>query len=290
MDEAVPDKIKELIAPQNRLELQRWVESEYEAARKLLRERQYKEALKKFKCVFANDAGYRLFLDNREIINLVKNYAPAGAVIKRWRNDKERLVLEQKADLALIRQWDTLNSCLKEKDRTIDVLLKLQAEGADEQLLNSILNCTWERLALTRRYDVLKDYLDSLGFHLLLHALDYDSDVLFPHHRKMTNSARKDDMQRHVSYLLQEGTLSYEVALGLGEKHIASEFAKKILSVETSDRCYASLIKGAIRARNYPEAKAMFMDAQKHFSLRRLRYCSKAIKAMPKSEFAKLSK
>jgi hypothetical protein len=258
MDEAVPDKIKELIAPQNRLELQRWVESEYEAARKLLRERQYKEALKKFKCVFANDAGYRLFLDNREIINLVKNYAPAGAVIKRWRNDKERLVLEQKADLALIRQWDTLNS--------------------------------WERLALTRRYDVLKDYLDSLGFHLLLHALDYDSDVLFPHHRKMTNSARKDDMQRHVSYLLQEGTLSYEVALGLGEKHIASEFAKKILSVETSDRCYASLIKGAIRARNYPEAKAMFMDAQKHFSLRRLRYCSKAIKAMPKSEFAKLSK
>jgi hypothetical protein len=289
MDEAVFNKIRESVAPQNRLDLQRQVESEYAAAEKLLEEQKYKDALQKFKWVFANDAGHRLFLYGPEITKLIKNYPPAGAVIKRWRNDKERLVLEQKADSTVIRQWNTLNSCLKDKDRTINVFLKLQVNGADKQLLHAILNCTWERLALAKRYALLKDYLDSLGFHVFLHALEYDSLVLFPKHQKLSQRQRKESLQRHVEYLLQRGTLSYEVALGLGEKHIASEFAKKILSVETSDRFYAGLIKGAVRARAYPEAKAMFVDAKGKFSLRQLRFSLKAIRTMPKSEFARLS-
>jgi hypothetical protein len=285
MNEQMPDKITELVAPQNRLELERKVEDEYEAARTLLKDKHYKEALKKFKWVFATQASHDLFLRPSEIVKLAKNYPPAGAVIKRWRNDKERLVIAQKADTTLVRQWDTLNTCLGEKERTCDVFLSLQAAGAHDELLHSILNHIWERLARSKKYDLLQAYLPTLGFHLLLHAVDYDSLILFPGHRKLTKDRRREDLDRHIAYILQKGSLSYEVALGLGEKRVAAEFAKKILSIETSDRAYAGLITGAVSAHAYPEAAAMFDDAKGKFSLRRLRHSSKAIRAMPLVNF-----
>jgi hypothetical protein len=288
MDEGLPDKIKERVSPQIRLDVERHVESEYEVARTLLRDGLFKEALKKFKWVFANDSSHHLFLPRTEIVKLTKNYPPAGAVIKRWRNDKERLVMEQKADSTLISQWNTLNSCLGEKDRTSDVFLKLEAADADEQLQHSILSHIWEKMARSKKYDHLKGYLPTLGFHLLLHAVEYDSLILFPGHGKLTKNQRRDDIKRHVAYFLHDGPISYEVALGLGEKHVAAEFAKKILAFETSDRVYASLIKGAVRARAYPEAAALFNEAKEKFSLRRLRYSSRAVKAIPKSKLVHL--
>jgi len=287
MDEGLPEKIKERVAPQSRLDVERHVMSEYGAARKLLKDGFFKEALRKFKWVFANDSS-PLFLMPTEIVKLTKNYPPAGAVIKRWRNDKERLVIAQKADRTLIRQWVTLNSCLGEKDRTSDVFLKLEAAGAAEELLHSILYHIWQRMARAKKYDQLRSYLPTLGFHLLLHAVEYDSAMLFPGHGKMTKQQLREDIKMNKDYLLKYGPISYEVALGVGENHVASEFAKKILALETSDRVYASLINGAIRARAYPEAAAMFNEAKEKFSLRRLRNSSKALKAMPKSQLARV--
>ncbi len=288
MDEALPETIKESVSPQNRLEQERRVEAEYEAARRLLKDKVYKEALKKFKWVFANDPGYNLFLRRSEIVGLAKNFPPAGAVVKRWRNDKERLIVAQMADSKLIGQWDTLNECLGERQRTIDVFLKLQAAGANERLQHYILNHIWKRLAASRKYEVLRAYLPTLGFHLLLHAVEYDAAILFPGHRKLTKMQRRQDIERHIDYNLKDAPICYEVALGLGEKHVAAEFAKKILGLERSDRIYAGLIRGAVRARAYPEAVALFSDAKEKFSLRRLRYSSKAIKAVPKSKLAQI--
>jgi hypothetical protein len=45
----------------------------------------------------------------------------------------------EKADATLISQWNTLNSCLGEKDRTTDVFLKLAA--VNRSLLVSMLKC-----------------------------------------------------------------------------------------------------------------------------------------------------
>ena len=285
----MPDMFKERVAPQNRLDLERLVEAEYQAACGLLKNKLYKEALKKFKWVFGNDSGFHLFLSRSEIVKLTKNYPPAGAVIKRWRNDKERLIIEEKADSKLIRQWDTLNQCLGEKDRTIDVFLKLRAAEANDDLLDSVLNHIWKRLAASKKYEDLRPYLPTLGFHLLLHAVEYDCAILFPGHRKLTKRQRRQDIERHIAYARQDGLMSYEVALGLGDKHVAAEFAKKILGIETSDLVYAGLIKGAVRARAYPETIALFNEAKTKFSLRRLRYSSKAIKAMPKSQLSRLN-
>jgi hypothetical protein len=289
MDAIVPDKFKERVAPQNRLEQERLIDAEYQAARGLLRKKFYKEALKKFKWVFANDNQFYTDLYPSEIRELTKHYPPAGAVVKRWRNDKERLILEQKADYTLIGQWNTLNLCLGEKGRTIDVFLKLQATGANDDLLQDVLHHVWKRLAVSKKYEHLRTYLPTLGFHVLLHAVEYDCAILFPGSRKLTKRQLRQDIETHIAYARQEGSLSHEIALGLGEKHVAAQFAKKILGIETSDLVYASLIKGAVRARAYAEAVALFNEAQTKFSLRRLRHCSKAIKAMPKSQLSRLS-
>jgi len=280
-EEEALDNVKEPVAPQSRIDLERRVEAEYKAALVLLKEKHYKQALRKFKWVFANEASSDLFLPSTEIRKLVKNYPPAAAVIKRWRNDKERLVLAQNADLTLVGQWDTLNSCLGEKKRTMEVYFKLEAAGAPEELLHDILNEIWESLARARKYEKLKGYLPTLGFHLLLHSIEFDSAMLFPGHRKQSKKEWQHEIERHIEYLLDKGSMSYEVALGLGEKRAAAVFAKKILGVETSDRAYAILIKSAVRARAYPEALAHFAEAKEKFSLRRLKNSSQAIKAIP---------
>lgn len=288
MKDDLPDNLKEQVAPQTRLAAEKRIEEEYAIAQTLLKERRYKEALKKFKWVFANDASYDVFLSSRDITKLCKNYPPAAAVIKRWRNDKEKLLIERNADSKLIGQWDTLNSCLGEKNRTFDVFMQLVAAGAHKELCQSILYHIWQRVAIAKKYEMLRDYLPTLGFHLLLNAIQFDSLNLFPGHRSLNKKQRTEELARHVRYALGDGTMSCEVAFGLGEKRVAEAFVAKILSIECSDRVYAGLLKGAIRARAYPEAIALYKDARNKFSLRRLRQSNKAIRTLPKKQLALL--
>ena len=281
------DKITELVQPQTRLELEKQVESEYEIARGLLNRRKYKEALKKFKWVFANyGPGNRnnMYFDRPEIRRLIKNYRPAVAVIRRWRNDKEKLILSQTADFEIIREWDRLNAALGEKQRTLEVFFKLQAANADEEIQQAILSGIWKKLARSKQYDHLKLYFRTLGFFLLHHIVEYDCAIWFPRNPGARKRDIKDNIKSNYEWILGDGPLTYEIALGLGERQLAAEFAKRILGVETSDNVYASLIKGAIRAHAYPEANTLYGEAQEHFSLRRLRHSSAAVKAIPQSK------
>lgn len=280
----MPDAIKEITPPQQRLDSSRLLESEFKQALELLRNKNYKGALKKFKWVFSHDHVPGRFLSSGEITNLLKGYPTAVTVIRRWRNDKEKLILVGKVDLPLIRDWCLLNNCLREKDRTIAVFLKLKDSGANERLLHDILNEVWPSFAKTKNYNVLSGYLSTLGFHVLLHATEYDSLTLFPDHRDLSKELRRLEFERHIQFMLTKGTLSYEVALGLNYQSVASEFAKKILQVESSDRAYAGLIKAAIRAGSYEEATKLFDEARSAFSLRRLRKCATEMKRLPKAK------
>lgn len=280
------DSSNETTPIQARLELSKKVEHEYEEASKLLRRKLYKESLRKYKWVFSQEATADLFLDAREIMTLLKGYPPAITILKRWRNDKEKLIRSEKCDLPLIRQWRDLNECLGEKERTLEVFLEMREAGADERTLRHLLSNVWERFAKAKNYEALKNYLPSLGTYILLHAMEYDAAILFP--RDESKGAMRWDIEYHTDYMLNDGTLSYEVALGVRMKLVASEFAKKILGVETSDRAYAGLIRSAIRARCYDEAIALFTEAKIAFGLRRLRKSLKAIRRLPKSRLAQV--
>lgn len=292
MDVELPDSINETVPPKERLELAKKIEHEYEEASKLLKKKQYKEALKRYKLVFSQEAQPYFHFPSREIARLMKGYPPAVTVIRRWRNDKEKLIMSEKFDLTLIRQWRELNSCVGEEKRTLEVFLKLKERGATEKTLHALLSHVWKSFARSKKYDVLASYMPDLGFRLLVHATEYDGMTLFPRDKGTSTGAkmqRRWEFDYHVDYMLHEGTLSYEIALGLGMKSVANAFAKKILGVETSDRAYAGLIRGAIRARAYDEAATLFGAAKTEFTSRKLRACFKTIRRLPKSYLARLN-
>jgi len=289
MKTVTTEKIREKIEPQTRIDLKKQSESDYEIARALLKTKQYKEAMKRFKRVFATEQNERSFLFESQIRQLVKNYGPSKVIIKRWRNDKEKLIIAQKADRQLIQQWDALNRGLGEKERTLKIFLQLSATSCNEQLLHAMQNAIWKRLAVLKKYELLKSYLPTLGFHLLLHAIEYDSAILFPTHMQMSKLELKRSLARNKEHILETGPIAYEVAIGLGETRVADVFARKILAMETTDRVYASLIKGAIRAKAFTEAALLFKEAQEVFTRRQLRHTIMTLKSMPKSKLALLS-
>ena len=289
MKDEFADKLTEKEDPQSRLAAAKLTNEEFTLAQALLKQGQFKEALKKFKWAFANDPSSKLFLPRSSISKLCKNYAPATKAVRRWRNDKEKLLTDQGGDFTLIQQWDTLNECLGEKDRTLNVFMRMQTDKADEKLLSAIRGCIWQRLARARRYDLLKDHLYKLGFRLLLNAVQHDSLVLFPTHRKMSKKQRGEEFARHIEFALNDGALSCEVAFGLGDKRVAAVFIAKLLSIECSDRVYAALIKAAIRARSYSDAVAIYREAKEKFSSRQLRQSNKVIKTLPKRQLALLN-
>ncbi len=283
----MPDAAIEAMSPQERIALAQRIQTEQEEASELLNNKMYKEALKKYKWVFSQQIESKAFLSASDVNKLMKGYPPAIKVIRRWRNDKEKLILAERFDLSLVSDWSRLNTCLGEENRTLEVFLKLKASGAKERLLHVILNTLWKNFARTKEYKALDTYLPHLGFHVLLHATEYDSMRLFPRHEDSKANLRWD-LQRHLNYMLDEGTLSYEVALGLGRKSVAFELAKKILSVESSDRAYAGLVRSAIRARSNEEAVALFKEAKESFSARQLRKTLKEIRRLPKAHLSEL--
>jgi hypothetical protein len=286
MSEELRKQLEEQTVPQKRLDQGRKIASEFAAATALLREKKYKEALRKFKWVFSNTTETKYFLSSREIRSLAKHYAPGASVIRRWRNDKERLVIAKQADSNVISEWDILNECLGEKQRTIDVFRKLTAAGADDEILHKIFWHIWKHLARSRKYEELRPFLRTLGWLLLLHIVDYDCETWFPRSRNWTKTQVKEEFSRMRNQIADEGPLICEVALGLGEASLAEELSNRVLSVERSDRVYASLIKGAIRTRIYPAAQSLFGDAKSHLSTRQLRLSAKVVRTIPKSKRA----
>jgi len=284
MSEYFGKDLSEQTVPQERLDHEKKIATQFGIAKTLLKQKKYKEALRKFRWVFSNSLETDCFPTDREIRSLAKNYAPAAAVIRRWRNDKERLIVAQEADSDVIRQWMTLNESLGENLHTIDVFHKLQAADANHHILDSILWRIWEKLVRTGQYEALRSFLPTLGWMLLLHIAEYDIEVWFPRGRDWTTVQIEEEITRKKQEIGEEGPLIFEVAIALAESSIADEFAKRLLVFEHSDLMYAKLIKSAVRARAYSTAEMLFEDAKKSLSKGQWNNSSKAIAAIPSSK------
>ena len=221
----------------------------------------------------------------------MRNYQPAHVAVRRWRSDKEKLIVSQRADRQVIDEWQNLNEILRERKRTFEVLVKLSEEADSEDFRRQVIDFIWKKLARQRRYSLLTDKLWGLGLSLLNHEMESTRDKLFPNAYgiQLSRWTRAWNKKFQLEYMRDEGCLTYEVALALGEKKAAAVFAKKILSVETSDAMLARLIKAAIRAKDYEEAVNVYKNALETFSKRRLQKSTKILKTMPKTKLAKFT-
>lgn len=275
-------------SPKDRLEHDKKVEAEFKAARNLIEEHRYSAALKKVKWVFANNKEKSSIFFYFDITDLVRNYPPARVAAKRWRNDKEKLIVEHRADGDLIREWIKLNEILREPKRTYEVIFKVAQATESEEYRQTLTLQIWKQLARNRKYDLLKNCLQDMVLRVLLKANDHDGETLFPDPND-SKDRKRWKRESLLDYMRNEGCLAYEVALGLGEKKVAAVFAKKILSVETNDAMFARLIRAAIRAKDYEEAVQVYQLARETFTKRRLSKSTKMLKSMPKTRLAKFA-
>lgn len=274
--------IREKKSPEERLRLESSVEREFQLAKKLLKEKKYKEALKKFKLVYSQPLApnHSLSLPEAELKTLIRRYAPAERVVRRWRNDKEKLILRGIADLELLRDWNALNLCLKESNRIEVVFYKLERVPENEDVIESILGEIWPKLAKSKKYNEIGSYLRTLAWFVFLHVSEYESQRLFP--RSESGASQRMVSKYMVEEIATKDPLVYEVALGLGSVEIAGHLCRKILSVEASDRTYGMLINGALRTKHFDEAERLFSEAR--MKLKRYPLCKKAVQRAPKSE------
>lgn len=274
--------IEEKQSPEERLRFESNLERDFQAAKVLLSQKRYKEALREFKSVFSqpNVAEFSFDLPEAEIRQLIKHHPPAERMIRRWRNDKEKLILSGLTDNALFHDWKTLNACLKEKNRVEAVFYKLPRIPENEEAIESILWEIWPKLAKARKYDQIGKFLRTLAWLVFLHVNEFESESLFP--CGSSKSKDRPELRRSLDEIVGNDPLVFEVALGLEELDIASHICKKILSVEASDRTYGKLIDGAIRARNYDEAQRLFSEAR--VRLKRCPICRQSVLKVPKSQ------
>lgn len=278
--------LKEKRSPAERLSVEDALEREFEDAQRLLQKKAYRESFKKFKWIFANSGASHFRLTDSEIKNFLKHYPPAIRVIRKWRNDKENLLLSGQSDGELIREWMMLNSCLKENHRTESCLRKLKENDENEDAVHSILWTLWPKFVRARKYEEIRSFLRTLAWLVFLHVSDLDSENLFGERTpKATFKARINHMRKEI---VEKDCLVFEAALGLGDKYIANLVSKKILSVEASDQSYANLISGACRTRNFDEAEQLFDEACN--KLKRHPFCNRVVKKVPKAQAYRFKK
>jgi hypothetical protein len=273
MAKQYPPKLKEKVPPEQRLALEQNAQSNMQVARRLLNDKNYKEAFKQFKHALVTAEGTDIFPRSAEMAELARNYRPALAALKRWRIQKERLILAQTADSKVISQWETLNDCLNEKDRSLTVFRKLQAAGADEDLLNSFYWKLWRRLVKEKGYEDLRPFFNTLGWLTLSHVSDHHAEKWFP---------SKGSYVRTHEKIIKDGALVYETAIALQKYDSAKVIVDKLLSVEDTDATYAALITAARRARARDEAKALYQQARERLGAHRVRKSTKALGPLAK--------
>lgn len=274
--------IREKQRPEERLQCESSAMQEFSQAKELLKQKKYKEALKKFKFVYSQPVvlHHDWSLPESELKTLIRHYAPAERVIRKWRNDKEKLILRGISDLALLRDWRSLNSCLKESNRTEIVFYKLKRLPENEDVIESILWELWRKLAKSKKYHEIGKYLRTLAWLVFLHVSEYESQRLFP--RNESHEFQQMELQRMIEEIATEDPLVYEVALGLESTEVAEHICRKILSVEASDRTYGKLIMGAVRTKHFDEAQRLYSEARE--ILKRYPLCKNAVRKAPKCE------
>ncbi|HNB17254.1 MAG TPA: hypothetical protein PLC15_17860 [Candidatus Obscuribacter sp.] len=275
-----------LLMRQSIIDRERRAEAALDAAQALLKQKDYKGALRAFKKYYQHyDDDDPFGISTKDVAVLVKNYEPARLVVRRWRNDKEKIILQGKADRKLVDQWISLNEALKEKERTESVYRKLKDSRADDDVLEPLVRHLWRQLVRVRRYEEVRLYFHSLGFFLLLHITEFDCSVLFPGHRGKAVRGKNPAIEQCLRLIIQDGPPTYELALGLGEVELARQFARRMLRVETSDRVYAALIGAAIHAGAFAQGVELYAEAKATLGSRRIRKTNKVFCGVVDTKF-----
>jgi hypothetical protein len=251
---------------EDRLRLAKETQKKFDQARALAAKRDYAAALECYLFAFDNSlavegwGGVRLSYIPAEIAELGENYPPALTALKLRRDAREELIRRGERDFNVLSEWNSLNSYLGDFERELALLKELEDKGVlDDSLKDKIITSNFERLLSERRYDVLSEYLDNLGYKFLHTIFHRETELLFPKRRPRFNESMSDFWKDRIR---EEGAKVFELALGAKKPLQADEIAKRILLHCCDAETYNRLIAAALRAGQKGKARTIAKQAK----------------------------
>lgn len=148
-------------------------------------------------------------------------------------------------------ELSTLNKELGQDKETLKVFDRLLKKGDGFDYLRkamffNVFDSLWE----ARRYD---DIVDGIGD--IQKWID-GQESLF-RRTKATLSKYPESLRRPYRYTIVKGSKCYEALLGVGQREVAQEAAKRLIKLDPSAETYVMLIEHAIRAGDHAAARSL---------------------------------
>jgi hypothetical protein len=227
------------------------IDSRFDRARQLARQRKYEEALREYLFVFDNSrdvsgyGGVRLSYVPMEIAEIGRAYRPAILALQERRNEREKRILAGRGEFDDIHELTSLNEYLKASERNIEFYDKLKTKGvAFKEIKDDMLMLIWQQLVDAERYSDVSNKINELAKRVVSQIAESMIDKDFP---SDVASAMYENYL-HDS-IIENGGKVYQASLALGSDESARKLEKWMLTFAADGEMYAQLISSAIKAK-----------------------------------------
>ena len=235
------------------------IAAKLKAARLQAIDKKYKEALDDYLWVFEHSRkqskwqGMRNAQVSQELVKLGESYAPAKAEVLKLRDDREKLLLEDKADRADVQDWCLLNHNLKDDRHSVGIYKQLTVKGdATERVCDWIEECIPVVLVHAKEYKELLPWAEKSAAEQIA---------------TVEKSEKNGEYGRLALPLVMEDVYAcYEVLLADGKEDDASKLVSTMLRPWASHDMFSAFVHAAKRTNHTKEADDLLAVARKKVS------------------------
>jgi len=235
------------------------IEDKLKKARLAEIDKKYQVALDDYLWVFEHSRkvakwkGVRNAMVSQELVKLAGEFEPAKAEVLKLRDDREKLMLEEKASEADVQDWAILNHNLHDDRRSISIYKQLSAKGAPwAQICDWIEECIPVTLVRGRQYQDLLPWAERASAQQIATVEESES---------------KGFTGRLALPLVMEDVYAcYEVLLADGKEAQAAKLAETILRPWSSHDMFSAFVRAARRTNHKEVADELLALAKKKVS------------------------
>jgi len=235
------------------------IEGRLKRARMAEIEKKYQAALDDYLWVFEHSRhvtkwkGVRNAMVSQELVKLAGEFEPAKAEVLKLRDDREKLMMDEKASEADVQDWAILNHNLRDDRRSTSVYKQLNSKGPGwAQICDWIEECIPVTLVRGRQYQDLLPWAERASAAQIATVEESES---------------KGFSGRLALPLVMEDVYAcYEVLLADGKEAQAAKLAETILRPWSSHDMFSAFVRAARRTNHKEVADDLLAQAKKKVS------------------------
>lgn len=177
------------------------------------------------------------------IVSLGRTHPPASDVVRKRRDEAQHFILDGAADSEVVLEWLALTRAIGDSERLLDVLGELEKRRIlNDYVRESIVYASYEFYLCKKNYEALAIHFDSFGAKFLQSMVLFEVELL--------NLGRSSSSTYQISerVFIKDGTMLFELALGLRKDFQADEIAKRVFEHCSDFDTAKMLLDAAVRA------------------------------------------